>query len=187
LNKGQQTQLTNDILQNLLPNKASKIVLKAKSDLYPYTEKIRAIASFELIDISTKIRVGNLLLDRILSNETQQADFWSLGRLGARHLIYGTIAHVVPVETNVLWIQKLLKLPPNEKLFHLFAQLARKTEERELNLPKTSIDAILAHFANFPDLQRLEQLLTQSASLTLAEQEEVFGDKLPTGLVLEQI
>ncbi|MBN9378495.1 MAG: molecular chaperone DnaK [Chlamydiales bacterium 38-26] len=187
LNKGQQTQLTNDILQNLLPNKASKIVLKAKSDLYPYTEKMRAIASFELIDISTKIRLGNLLLERILFNEAQEADFWSLGRLGARHLIYGTIAHVVPVETNILWIQKLLKLPPNEKLFHLFVQLARKTEERELNLPKTSIDAILAHFANFPDLQRLEQLLTQSASLTLAEQEEVFGDKLPTGLVIEQI
>ena len=187
LNKGQQTQLGNEILATIFPNKGTKISLKAKSELYPYSEKMRALAAFEWLDASQKNKIGKALLSRILEGEAHSADYWSLGRIGARHLIYGSSANVVPSEECTKWVQALLKLPPSDQLAHLFAQLARKTDHRESNLSQAIIDDITSAFSNSEHHERLKQLLNQPAALTLTEQSQIFGDKLPTGLILENV
>lgn len=185
LNKGQQTQLANEILFTLLPNKTTKILIKAKNELYPYSEKIRALASFEWLEVSQKIRIGKALLSRILEGEASSADFWALGRIGARHLIYGSAVNVVPADECARWIQALIKLPANDALSHLLTQLARKTDHRELNLPGSIVDTIISHFELTPFKERLQLLVTKPAVLTVQEQEQIFGDKLPAGLLLE--
>lgn len=186
LNKGQQTQLANEILTALFPNKTFTIVLKAKSDIYPYSEKMRTLASFELLDVQQKIKIGKALLARILEGKADASDYWSLGRLGARHLLSGSAANVIPSEECSAWAKSLLKLTLNERLAHLFAQLARKTDHREINLSQSIVEEIIAAFANTPHHERLKLLLTETGSLTLSEQEQVFGEKLPAGIVLEQ-
>lgn len=186
LNKGQQMQLANEILLELFPNKASKIILKAKSELYSYSEKMRALASFELLDITQKIKVGKALLSRILENEASTTDYWALGRIGARHLVYGSGANVISREECSNWVLVLMKLPPSDQLSQLLAQLARKTDQRELNLPQAIVNDIISAFSDTTYHERLQLLLTQSAALTLFEQEQIFGDKLPAGIVLEQ-
>jgi molecular chaperone DnaK (HSP70) len=185
LNKGQQMQLANEILTTVLPNKSSQIVLKAKSDLYPYTEKMRALASFELLDNVLKRRIGEALLSRLVKGEASSSDYWAMGRIGARHLIYGSAANVIPQEICSVWIQKLLKLPISDLLAQVFTQLARKTDHREINVPQVVVEQILAAFVGTQHQERLQMLLTQPSALTMAEQEQVYGDKLPAGLVLE--
>lgn len=187
LNKGQQTQLANEIQPSLMPNKSNKIILKVKSDLYPYSEKIRTLASFELLDISQKIKIGQALLDRLLNGNTIPADFWSLGRIGARHLIYGSAANIISREECTTWIRALLKLPISEHLMQLFAQLARKTDYREHHLAQTVVDEIISYFDQTPYQERLQQLLTQTSSLTTKEKEQILGDNLPAGLILENM
>ncbi len=186
LNKGQQMQLANEIIASLLPNKATKILLKNKSEQYSYSEKIRAFASFELMDVSLKIRIGRALLTRLHDDEGDFCDYWSLGRLGARHLIYGSSSNVIPNEECASWIKHLLKLAPSEQLLHLLTQLARKTDHREINVSQTTVDEIISAFMLSPLQERLQLLLTKPVSLSLKEQEQVFGDKLPAGLILEQ-
>lgn len=185
LNKGQQTQLANEIIAGLFPSKSFKIMLKAKSDLYPYSEKMRALASFELLEVSQKIKLGKALLSRILNGEANASEYWALGRLGARQLVYGSAANVISRDTVSEWIHALLKLPPNDQLLNLFIQLALKTDQRELNLPQSIVEQILAAFISTPNYDRLQLLLTKTTALTQAEQEQVFGDKLPAGLILE--
>ncbi len=185
LNKGQQTQLANEILASLFPNKTFKITLKSKNDLYPYMERIRTLASFEWLEISLKKKIGNAILSRILEKEGNSADYWALGRLGARHLVYGSAANVIPKDQCGAWIQQLLKLPPSEHLSHLFVQLARKTDYRGNNIPQAIIDDITSIFSHTDHFERLQSLLSQNDALTLVEQEQVFGDKLPPGLMLE--
>lgn len=187
LSKGQQTQLANELIASLLPNKSSSIYLKHKSDHYPYSEQIRALGAFESIDVSQKIKIGKALLARIVDGSALPADYWALGRIGARHLFSGSSAHVIPSKEIAAWIKILLQLPLNEQLASLMAQLARKTDQREINLPAPLIEEILKAFSNTPHFKSIKQVLEQSEGFTLLEQEQIYGEKLPAGLILEPI
>lgn len=180
LNKGQQMQLSNEMLPAYF-TKSGKIEIKNRSDLYIYSEKMRAFASFERVDVPLKIRVGEALVHRIIQNEGQNYDYWALGRIGARHLVYGSIGSVVPKEICSKWVEKLLKAEQLDavQLPFVLGQLARKTDHREINLPDSLIDEILARD------ESLKELILNQRTLTHTEQEQLFGDRLPAGVLLE--
>ncbi len=173
LSKGQQIQLFNELLPQ-----------KIKQGSYPYAEHLRALASFELVDISAKTKLGNHLLKRILAGEGAPCDYWALGRLGARQLFHGTAANVIPVSTCAQWVHALLESPAaqNTHLPFTLAILARKTNLRQLDLPQSLIDSL----APLLQSQHLDELLQHERALTLAENERFFGDSLPSGLLLQK-
>jgi len=185
-NKGQQTQLANVLMPLVIDKKTGKIEVRGKSELNAYSEKIRALASMELIDIPMKLKLGNALIERIERQDPISADFWSLGRLGARHLIYGSQANVLPKETTEQWIARLLKLTDlnNKHMLQSVEQLARKTDHREINVSQETINAILKCYKTNPAIEQITDLLTKASNLTETEQEEMYGDKLPAGLSL---
>lgn len=188
LTKGQQIQISTDLMGSVLTKKGDLIDLKNKSEQYPHLEKIRALGAMERIENSLKIRFGNALLARILKKKAFPADFWALGRIGARYLIYGTLVNVVPVNTCQQWVDLLLQslLENDEQLAFLFGQLARKTEHREINLPLNVVEKILARFHGTSYHSRLQELLLQETHLTEAEQEKLFGDQLPSALLVNE-
>lgn len=187
LSKGQQLQLAGELMNVLLPKKASKIEIKSKADTYPFSEIIRAIASFELIESNIKIRLGKALIFRIVSGAGEAADFWALGRLGARHLLYGSLFNVLSREFCEEWIKDLLdsRLLADERLAFLYGQLAMKTEHREVNISKELVDHIIHQFSGTPYLERLQELLLKENRLTQQERDQVFGDHLPAGLMID--
>ena len=184
-NKGQQMQLASELVAAVLDKKTGKIDIKRKGDLYIYSEKIRALAALERLDLPLKIRLGDALIDRLLHHSPASYDYWALGRMGARHLIYGSAGQVVPKEVCTKWIEQLLRHKPTsenqEGMIFLLRQLARKTDHRELNLSDSLIQKILATYPH----EHLKQWLLEEHTLTPREQEQVFGDQLPAGLVLE--
>lgn len=185
--KGQQLQIANELLGLLLAKKSGKIELKSKADIYPYSERVRAAAALELIDMPLKVRLGQALIHRMIDKEAANADFWALGRLGARHLLYGSLVNAIPKDVCELWIGQLVKAvdEPDEKLAFLLGQLARKTEQRELNVSQNCVDSIFAKFIGSPHLERLQELLQNENRLNQSEQDQAFGDHLPAGLLLE--
>lgn len=185
LNKGQQMQLASELIGTVLDKKTGKIDIKRKSDLYLYSEKIRALASLERLDLNFKIRLGEALVDRFIKQTPTKDDYWALGRIGARHLMYGSAGQVIPKEVVGKWIEALLHFETigddKEALVFLFKQLARKTDHRELNLS----DQITQKIINkYPETDLKEWLLKEK-TLSPLEQEQIFGDQLPTGLLLE--
>lgn len=188
LNKGQQMQLSNDLLTSIYSKKSGKIEIKNKNELYLYHEKIRSLAAMEFLDMSIKEKLGCALLARIESRCYSSADLWALGRIGARHLVYGSLAHVIPREVCSRWVKALLEktdVPP-EALSFLIGQLARKTKLRELNLPDELLQQSLRRFESTGYLERLKTLLFEDGDLTKEEQGHIFGDNLPLGLSLSQ-
>ncbi|MCH9609696.1 MAG: Chaperone protein HscA [Chlamydiales bacterium] len=143
LSKGQQTQLFNALYPNLF---------KIKNEKYAYTEKLRALASFELVDSSYKTKLGNALIKRIEENKSERVDHWALGRLGARQLLFGSIANVVPKKVCDDWVARLEKTPWQDQEQTPFA-LALLTSQGSKQHP-------------FPDKER------------------IFGESLPSGLIL---
>lgn len=187
LNRGQQSQLASELIPLVIDKKTGKIELKNKGDIYAYSEKIRVLGALELMDVSLKTKLGKALLERIALHEGSSAEFWTLGRLGARHLLYGAAANVLPRDVCEQWIYALLKLKNTDNENFLFAieQLARKTDQRDLNLSSQVIEKILERFKGHPEYDRLDSLLMQDGPLTQAEQEHIYGDRLPVGLSIE--
>lgn len=181
LTKGQQTQLASDLLPSLNKN---RIEIKNKNDLYQFQEKIRLLASFEYLDCITKEKLGEVLLKRLMMEDYTSTEIWALGRIGARHPVYGSAAHVIPRETCSKWVVDLLEKSkiPIEKLSFLVGQLARKTKMREINLPDSILQKAQVHFQNTEYNNRLSTLLFEEGGLTQAEQNEVLGDHLPLGI-----
>jgi len=183
-NKGQQVQLLSDVIGTVVDKTTGKIDIKRKGDLYLYSEKVRALAALERLELPFKIRLGEALVDRLLHHSPTMADYWALGRVGARHLMHGSLGQVVPKEVVVRWLDRLLPHQPSpenqESMRFLLRQLARKTGHRELNLPDVMIQKILAAYPH----EALKEGLLQERGLTQNEQEQIFGDQLPAGLVL---
>ncbi len=188
LNKGQQSQLAHELCKEIIHPKSGRIEIKSKGELYPYHERIRALAALELVDQNIKVKVGNALIKRFEEGFSSSAELWALGRLGARHLAYGTVIHVLPKEIVEEWIEALIEQKGLDKmkLAFVFGQLARKTEYRELNVSSSMTYKILKQYEGNGEHERLKALLTESSLLSEKEQEEVFGESLPLGISIER-
>ena len=187
LNKGQQMQVASEFLQEVLNKNKEKNNQKQKNNLYYESEKIRTLSSLERLDISIKTRLGDFLLNKIINHKASKVDFWSFERIGARHLLYGSIAQVIPKNTCQQWIEKLLNhnfdSTFNSSLVELFIHFARKTDHREINVDEVIIQKIIQRFPH----ESLKTHLLDYNPLTMTEQEELFGESLPLGLVIENI
>jgi molecular chaperone DnaK (HSP70) len=185
LSKGQQAQIASDVLPSILDKKTGRFEVKKKGKLYLYAEQIRMLASFERLDLAMKIRLGQGLIDEVTKESPEGYECWALGRIGARHLLYGSVGQVIPKEVCMQWIESILRVSFRPELLEsiqfLLGQLGRKVGQRELNISEQLVNRILDLYPN----PHLRQLLTEEHVLTKEEQEEVYGDKLPTGLILE--
>lgn len=186
LARGQQMQLAAELIPLLIDKKTGKIICKGRGDEYAYSEKIRTFASLERIELSLKIKIGNALIERLLNGEAQACDAWALGRIGARQLIHGSLANVVPAEICQKWLDQLIAGKKLEKsMGFTIAQIARKTNYREINLSDAVMHKAAEYLCTLEDTSCLESLLHHDHFLTAGEQEYWLGDPLPIGLILE--
>ncbi|MCE2984088.1 MAG: hsp70 family protein [Parachlamydia sp.] len=183
LSKGQQMQLAGELLSTLFDKKTGKLALVRKGDKYFFSEKIRALAALERLEIPQKVKLGQALMEKITKQEGDEHDFWALGRVAARHLVYGSAGQVIPKETCAKWVSDLLHVKQEEKPYAAFAfkQMAKKTPHRELNMDDELIKKIYAACPSLKENERVEE-----APLSRIEQEQLFGENLPPGLLLEE-
>lgn len=175
LSKGQQMQLVLRLMEDLFQSRQKKI------DSNSYSEKMRALASFERIDQKIKIQLGEAIIQKFENKQQAKIDYWALSRLGARHLFYGSAANVIPKEICSKWLERLLscELEENDQKIFLFVQMARKTDHRELNIDAPLLEKIAQHLPG----EAYQKLI--SYSWNAQENEQVFGEALPSGLILD--
>lgn len=162
LSKGQQLQLAAELMQELAKG--------PKNEEYAFSEKLRAFSSLELIEVSQKVKIGDQIVGRLKEGKSVKSDHWALGRLGARHLLYGSAVNVISREVAEKWVKTLLSLGIDAEF--LYSQLARKTDHREINLSRDVMEAVLTKYPT----------LLNAGDLTRQEQEQAFGDHLPVGI-----
>lgn len=186
LNKGQQMRLAKEIQSSVLDPKSKRLVEKGKMNSYEYAEKMRALGSLELIDSSMKESFGHAIFSRIREGKAEKCDYWAFGRIGARHLVYGSIANVLSRKICEFWLEELTRMDGinYEKLAFVVGQLARKTDQRELNVSEDVANRVMRKMFAYKGILRLEDLIQRESSLTKMEEEQIFGEKLPAGLIL---
>ena len=146
-----------------------------------------AMANFERLSATIKSALGALLLQSIMKGKPKSQELWALGRFGARIPFYGPLDQVVSSKDASEWLNKLLSLPveSTDALAHAAVQLARRTGDRERDLPPVDRDRLAGWLNHVENGKRYRELMENpETSLVRQEQAWVFGEELPSGLVL---
>ncbi len=188
LTAGQQWQVYQAVLPGLQPAEGGKRKSSAKT--WRGQEEIEIwmmLANLERLPAGAKEGLGALLLEKIGKEKPRPQDLWALGRLGARFPFYGPLDRVVPSHTAGRWLNDLLslQLPGSTALAQALVQMARRTGDRERDLPADHRDRLDAWLGTAPNSERLRAILSEpEKSLEKEEQQEIFGESLPPGLIL---
>lgn len=179
---GLSPQQQSRILDKLLPQ------LRKDSSSSP--EMIRLAAVLERASMDRKLQTGRVFAQQISSGQKDLLDarIWSLARISSRYPLAAGPEAVVPPEAVEEWADLLKALPWPAKAYQrlgLFYQLAgRLRGERALDIdPRYRQEFMERLKQTGADPEALESL-QQVQKRTLALDQQLFGESLPTGLVL---
>ncbi len=147
-----------------------------------------ALANLERLPSAVKVDLGRLMLQQIRKGSLKNQQLWALSRFGARVPFYGPLDQVITAAEAVSWVNALLKLDlePTDSLAHTLIQLARRTGDRHRDLDDETMEKVLQWLMRAPSAKRYVKILQDPATaLKDKEQEWIFGDSLPSGLILE--
>lgn len=175
LNKNQQADCFQRLAATLLPRgKAPRVNSSLLREMW------RCAASLELLPNGTRTDLGNALVKRIRNNDAGPSELWCLARLGARRLFYAPINHVLPAATAARWVDSIAKA---NGAAEAMARIAQVTGDVARDLPATTVEMVRRTISNAPDPLAI---LEGDAAGDLESMGRVFGEELPSGLVLSR-
>lgn len=154
---------------------------------HPGLEQWRLAAALEKIPLALKMRLLTALLRN--SGKLEEAYFWVIARLAARQLFQGALDSVIPaVQWSPLFAELLRKAvqakSPRLALFAI-ANTARLTGIRTLDLPEKSRLAAQAFLQERQAPAEWTDMVTAIRSASEDFQNQIAGDALPLGLLLQ--
>jgi hypothetical protein len=150
------------------------------------TEIWLALANMEKLLVKDKIKWGDLLLTELHPKKIRPPLLWAFSRIGARELLYGSSDRVVPPDKVAVWIDKLLSIHWRnpQPVAQALVQLARKTGDRARDIEPEQMERIIEWIhqndLNGSYIRYLQKVIPISGK----EQTTVFGESLPSGLVM---
>ncbi len=191
LNPGQQRQFIQGLSSVLSNKKSIKIPPQQMLEIWMTT------ANMERLYIKDKISLGKRLVSELKPKKSKPQHFWALSRIGARALLYGPVDRVVPPEVVGIWMEKLISTawknnrPPAAAL----AQLGRKTGDRFRDIDETLVERTLEWMNEKSNddpglknyMKNQARFLKNIVEIEEKEKTVIFGESLPTGIVLSSI
>jgi molecular chaperone DnaK (HSP70) len=178
LNRNQQNDIYQRLSGFLLPRGKKQ---RLNSSLL--REMWRTAASLELLPIGTKIELGEALARRVKAGDFRESELWCLSRIGARELFYGPINQVVPPAPAGRWAEALLPLDSSGAADAL-AAIARRTEDPTRDLTAATFAAVRRKLEKMPHAERYLAVLEGEEERDEQALGRIFGEELPSGLVL---
>jgi hypothetical protein len=182
LNRNQQGDLYQRLSTTLLPRKGHRV--RVNSSLL--REMWRCACSLELLPVGTRTELGDAIVKRILGagegpSVSRDSDLWCMTRLGARDLFYGPANQVLPAATVSRWVEMLAKIP---QAAEALAAMARRTGDAYRDLPPATVAIARRNIEQHKDTARLLAILEGRAARDTESLSRIFGEELPSGLVL---
>lgn len=149
-----------------------------------FLEMLRMAACLEKISMEHKSQLGNYIMENLKSNKEL---YWIMARIGSRVPFSGNIEDVVEKRIVETWIEKLLSLkwPDSPTAPFALARISRLTGDRERDIE----DNIRFSVAKKLKYERCEEKyilpLLEVVEDQHSDQNLVFGESLPSGLVLK--
>lgn len=180
---GKQRQFIQDLRPVLMPKKGIKVRISAQERI----EIWMAVANMERLTLKDKVEFGRQLLFELHPKKSRPQLFWSLSRIGARELLYGPVDRVVPAKEVEQWLEQLLETEWNNPrpVGAALIQLARKTGDRVRDLNPAVMKSVISWLRQ-NDMTEESEFLTSVKPMAVAEESTIFGESLPSGIVLHE-
>ena len=184
LKAGQQRQFFQDILSLLIKGKTSKNKISPQE----LVELWMAAGNMERLLVKDKVVLARYLLPMLKPGKKQDNMFWTLSRLGARELLYGSVDRVVPAKEVIKWINQVMKKTwqKNDPVDNLIVQVSRKTGDRTRDIDQENVLRICAWLRQRKAKDSFIRVINEKIDMAVKEQNAQFGEKLPAGLVISQ-
>jgi molecular chaperone DnaK (HSP70) len=179
LNRNQQNDIYQRLSGFLLPRGGKKQRLNSSL----WREMWRTAASLELLPIGTKVELGEALVKRVKAGDFRESELWCLSRLGARELFYGPINQVVPPPAAGRWAEALVPLDTSG-VGDALAAIGRRTQDPARDLAPATLTAIRRKLESLPHADRYLGVLEGQEDRTEQTLGRIFGEELPSGLIL---
>ncbi|MBC2713314.1 MAG: hsp70 family protein [Desulfosarcina sp.] len=181
LNPGQQRQFFQDLSPSLVLKKGSRIPRQE------FTEIWMAMANMEHLNVKDKITLGRQLISQFKAKKPQPQLLWALSRIGARDLLYGSIDRVPPPAEVAGWVETILSLTwKNPKpVVEMLSQLCRRTGDPLRDIAPETCGKAAQWIAAAGDFSEQMTRITRQSPRQQKEQNAIFGEALPAGLILE--
>lgn len=184
LNPGQQHHFFQNVSAALFDN-------KGKAPKTPAQERLEiwmAVANMEKLDPAEKIALGQQLIKATSPKKIKPQHLWALSRLGARELLYGPINRVIPPEQTAGWIEWLLEFERSNPvtIARAVSQMARKTNDRARDLDDKMRSRVLAWMHDHELPTNLIDPVRKVLPLERQDQKAMFGESLPSGIILKE-
>jgi hypothetical protein len=181
LKAGQQRQFYQDI---------APILVKQKIKLPPQetVELWMTAGNLERLLVKDKLVLGKTLFPQIRPGKNQDRLLWTMGRLGARDLLYGSVDRVLSPPEAARWVQQLMKRKwtRQDNVDLPIVQMALKTGDRTRDLDPELTRKIVSWLEARQAETSLIKAVQEKTVRAPAEQNVQFGEKLPSGLVLKK-
>jgi len=192
LKAGHQLQIYEQVRAALQEGSSGKKRGKGSTTYLSVAEELEvwlALANFERLPANNKVTLGRTLLANLRkAKEAPTAkELWALSRFGARTAMYGPLDRLVPATEAAAWVEGLLTLPleTRESVGRVLVHLANRTGDRGRDLPEEVRAQVAAWLKPLKNADHLQELLADANSQRSDEEQAwIFGEALPTGLVL---
>lgn len=147
----------------------------------------RLLASLEHLPATTRTALGDEAVRKVKKEPSDSCWLWSVGRIGARIPLYGSLNCVVPAERAAEWISALLEIRELvPETASAIVQLGRRVEDRSRDINPQVIEAAVAKLkaAAVADKNLFRPLL-EFIPPVAEDVARTFGEPLPRGLELE--
>ncbi len=179
---GHQRQISQDLSAILITGKGKKKRIPAQEQL----EIWMLIANLEQLLAKDKIRWGKQLLSEIGTPTASPRLLWSISRIGARELLYGPTDRVIDPEEAFRWCKKLMGISwrTPKHILPAISSMARKTGDRIRDLTRPQYNEILKWMSTFKEAAPYMKPLEEVVPFAVEEENQLFGESLPSGLML---
>lgn len=187
LNTAQQVQIYGDLTYYLNPDQRKRGSRPKGPKKQGLEEMVRLAASLERLEPKTKTELGDWILTHIQNKAISPATaYWSLGRIGARAMFYGSAHNVVPQSVAERWIGLLMQLDLSKADQAAFStcQLAQFTGDRARDIDGSLRLRVSQALGALPGGENWVQRVEQGGQLSDVDAGRVFGESLPPGLSL---
>ena len=186
LDQALQQALLNDIGYFLEPSNARSRKRQAELAGRAYDDMVRLLGALEELSVDQKKEAGSWLFERLRKPGESPHTWWALGRIGARLPFSGRLDRVIPPAQIEPWLKELLRVDWRKQRVAALAAtlLGRRSGDRAVDLDEGLRAQIVQKLKQAKAPERWIQLVEEVVSLDQEDQGSLFGESLPSGLVL---
>lgn len=181
LSEQQQLQLLSSFHKVLDPKRKP-----SKQDPKAYDDMVKLAGALERLPHDRKQQIGQWLLSRLQKSSESVQSWWAIGRLASRQLFHAPAQYRLPTATTEQWLNAALQQPWKNNTQAAFAAtlMARKTEQTDADIADATRQKVLQRLQQFKCPASWQQLVTEQITLSEDDAKRLFGESLPSGLIL---